>query len=142
MKEGLWTSKSENGTLVYEEHYSKGNLTKGTSYSNGEKFEYTQFEVQPEFAGGLPSMYNYLATNIKYPRDAAKNNIQGRVFTTFVVCEDGTLCDFEILQGLDKNIDKEALRVIEGMSGKWKPGWQRGQKVRVKYNLPINFQLN
>ncbi|HEV7380829.1 MAG TPA: TonB family protein [Dyadobacter sp.] len=142
LKEGLWISKSENGTLLYEEHYSKGNLTKGTSYRNGEKFEYTQFEVQPEFAGGLPSMYNYLATNIKYPQAAAKKNIQGRVFTTFVVCEDGTLCDFEILQGLDKNIDNEALRVIEGMSGKWKPGWQRGQKVRVKYNLPINFQLN
>jgi TonB family protein len=141
VKEGSWTAKTSDSTLIYQEHYNKGILTKGTSFHDGEKVEYTEVEIQPEFAGGMNSMYRYLAQNIKYPPDAAKKSIQGRVFTTFVVCEDGTLCDFEVLKGLDKSIDKEALRVIKGMSGKWEPGWQRGKKVRVKYNLPINFQL-
>ncbi len=141
LKEGLWISKSKDSTLLFEEYYENGKLTKGTSYSDGQKLEYTEEEVQPEFDGGIPEMYRYLAKNIKYPMDAAKSNIQGRVFTSFVVCQDGTLCDFEVIKGVYKSMDKEALRVIEGMSGKWKPGWQRGKRVRVKYNLPINFQL-
>jgi len=142
VKEGIWNAKSKDSTLLYEEHYAKGILTKGTSFDKGEKFEYTEVEIMPEFSGGATAMYRYLAQNIKYPKDAAKQNISGRVFTTFVVCEDGTLCDFKVLKGLYQSIDNEAVRVIEGMSGKWEPGWQRGKKVKVKFNLPINFMLN
>ncbi|WP_165940100.1 energy transducer TonB [Dyadobacter psychrotolerans] len=141
VKEGTWIAKSKDSTLLYEEFYEKGNLTKGTSFDKGEKFEYTEVEVMPEFSGGSAAMYRYLSQNIKYPKDAAKKNITGRVFTTFVVCEDGTLCDFKVLKGLHESIDNEAVRVLKGMSGKWEPGWQRGKKVKVKFNLPINFQL-
>lgn len=141
LKDGLWISKSKDSTLLFEEYYENGKLQNGTSYSKGQKMEYSEVEVQPEFDGGAPQMYRYIGQNLRYPKDAAKSNIQGMVFTSFVVCEDGTLCDFRIIKGLDKSIDKEALRVIESMSGKWKPGRQRGRKVRVKYNLPINFVL-
>jgi len=141
LKQGRWTMKGKDSTLLFDELYEKGILTKGISFFEGKKLEYTEVEVQPEFSGGMPSMYKYLSQNIKYPKDAAKQNIMGRVFTSFVVCEDGSLCDYKILKGLNESIDAEALRVIEGMSGKWQPGWQRGRKVRVKYNLPINFQL-
>lgn len=141
LKEGRWTSKSKDSTLLFNEFYEKGILTKGISFFEGQQLEYTKVQVQPEFSGGMPSMYKYLSQNIKYPKDALKQNIMGRVYTSFVVCEDGSLCDYKIIKGLNKSIDAEALRVIEGMNGKWQPGWQRGQKVRVKYNLPINFQL-
>jgi TonB family protein len=141
LKEGLWVAKSKDSTLLFEEHYEKGKLIKGVSYSGGEKLAYTEVEIQPEFKGGIGEMYKYLGKNIVYPSDAARSNIQGKVFASFVVCQDGTLCDFEIVRGVYKSVDREALRVIEGMSGKWTPGWQRGKKVKVKYNLPINFQL-
>ena len=140
-KEGLWIMKSKDSTLLFEELYNKGVLTKGVSFFDGERREYTEAEVQPEFSGGIASMYRYLGKNTEYPKDAAKQNIMGSVITSFVVCEDGTLCDFKVIRGVYPSIDKEALRVVEGMSGKWQPGWQRGRKVKVKYNLPINFTL-
>lgn len=51
------------------------------------------------------------------------------------------LCDYEVIKGVHPDIDEEALRVVKKMSGRWKPGVQQGKKVRVKYNMPINFSL-
>jgi len=47
-----------------------------------------------------------------------------------------------MLKGIGFGCDKEALRVVRAMNGRWKPGIQRGRPVRVKYSLPINFALN
>jgi TonB family protein len=108
---------------------------------NGEKISYKNKALQPKFKGGLPEFYKFLGQNIKYPSEAARNRISGRVYLSFVVCEDGSLCDYEVVKGVRRDLDNEALRVVKSMSGKWEPGVMRGQKVRVKYNLPINFQL-
>ncbi|MFN8345456.1 MAG: energy transducer TonB [Spirosomataceae bacterium] len=87
-------------------------------------------------------MGEFLAKNIKYPAQASRNNIFGKVYLTFVVCEDGSLCDYEIMKGIGSGCDEEALRVVKEMSGKWEPSLQYGKKVRVRYNLPITFTLS
>lgn len=101
---------------------------------------FTVVEQQPEFPGGIAEMYKFLSKNIKYPSAASRANVQGKVFLTFVVNTDGSIQDVQVLKGLGFGTDEEAIRVVKTMP-KWKPGKQSGRPVRVKYNLPINFQL-
>ena len=98
-------------------------------------------EDQPEFPGGTAALLEYLRKNIKYPAICRENNIQGRVIVSFVVNKDGGIVDPEVIKGFNPSLDKEALRVISTMP-KWKPGYQRGKPVRVKYTVPVNFRLN
>ena len=98
-------------------------------------------EVDPEFPGGVEALYKYLAENIKYPEQAKKDGVQGRVFVRFVVEADGTVAEAEVLRGIGGGCDEEALRVVNAMP-KWKPGTVDGKPVRTQYNLPITFRLN
>jgi TonB family C-terminal domain len=97
-------------------------------------------EKMPSFPGGNDALNQYLNENIKYPADAAKNSIQGRVICRFVVSDNGSITDIEVVRSVDSDLDKEAVRVIQSMP-KWTPGTQRGQAVNVRYTLPINFRL-
>ena len=142
-KQGIWTGQYADGSYTYEEKYDKGVCQSGTARTNGRTpVQYTTLGQPPEFAGGMQGLGQFLATNLQYPISAQRAGVQGRVFVTFTVCTDGTLCDYDVLKGVSPDVDKEALRVVKRMSGRWKPGVQRGEKVRVKYNLPINFTLN
>lgn len=89
-------------------------------------------------------LYNYIASNLKYPSIARSNGIEGRVFVQFIVDKNGNLTDIEVVRDIGAGCGKEALRVIENMiadTGYWTPGMQRGRKVKVKYTLPIYFKL-
>ncbi len=97
-------------------------------------------EQMPEFPGGVESLKKYLSQNLKYPANARKSGITGKVFTSFVVQEDGTLADFKVNKGVSEEIDAEAMRVIKSMP-KWTPGYQSGKAVSVRYTLPIGFAL-
>jgi len=141
-KQGLWTGHYDDNSYTYEELYDKGILQSGKSRRDGkESVAYTTIEQQPEFQGGMQGLGQFLASTLRYPVDAQKQGQQGRVFVSFIVCTDGTLCDYEVMKGVSPSVDQEALRVVKAMSGKWTPGVQRGERVRVKYNLPINFTL-
>ena len=97
-------------------------------------------EKMPEYPGGSAALFEYLNGNIKYPTDAEKKKIEGRVLVTFVVNTDGSITDIEVVRKAFPSLDAEAVRVISGMP-KWIPGEQKGQKVRVKYTVPLNFRL-
>jgi len=97
-------------------------------------------EKMPEYPGGQAALFEYLSTNVKYPVDAEKQKIQGRVLVTFVVNTDGSITDIEVVKKAFPSLDAEAVRVISGMP-KWIPGEQKGQKVRVKYTVPLSFNL-
>lgn len=143
VKQGVWTGRYVDGSYSYEETYDKGGLQAGKGWSAGaDTVRYTAMLQQPEFPGGMKGLGQFLSQNLSYPVSAQKAGAQGQVFVSFVVCTDGTLCDYEVLKGVQSDLDREAIRVVQKMSGKWTPGVQRGQKVRVKYNLPINFSLN
>lgn len=101
---------------------------------------YQIVEKMPEFPGGEKALLNYISENIVYPQSAKDKNISGRVFINFVIEKDGSVTDVEVLRGIDKECDEEALRVVKAMP-KWKPGMDDGKPVRVSYALPITFKL-
>lgn len=97
--------------------------------------------TDPEFPGGMEALTKYLSENIKYPEQAKKENIQGRVFVIFVVEKDGRVTNAKVLRGIGGGCDEEALRVVNAMP-KWEPGRLQGTTpVRVQYGLPIVFKL-
>ena len=106
-----------------------------------EEVVFVVVETMPEFPGGQQALFKYLSENVKYPVIAQENGIQGRVICQFVVNNDGSIVEVEVVRsGGDASLDKEAVRVIKSMP-KWKPGKQRGKAVRVKYTVPVNFRL-
>ena len=107
---------------------------------NPEHEVYQIVEQMPQFSNGEEAMMQYIAEQVKYPAEAKKSGVQGRVFVGFVVEPDGSLSDFKVLRGIGHGCDEEALRVVESMP-KWKPGMQRGKAVRVQYLVPVNFML-
>lgn len=101
---------------------------------------YEVVEKMPEFPGGIAELMKYLRSNVRYPVEAHKAGIQGRVVVSFVVNKDGTVKDAKIVRSVDKSIDAEALRVISAMP-KWQPGYQDGKAVSVRYTVPVTFRL-
>lgn len=97
-------------------------------------------EKMPEFKGGHQGLMHYLGSNLQYPEQAIDSDIQGQVVVSFTVCEDGSLCDEKIMRSLGGGCDEEALRVIKKMP-RWEPGTKDGKPVKVRYVLPVRFQL-
>ena len=97
-------------------------------------------EQMPEYPGGMQALFEFLKENIKYPEDAQKQKVEGRVLAKFVVETDGSISNIEVVKHAFPSLDAEAVRVIQAMP-KWSPGKQKGQAVRVKYVVPINFNL-
>lgn len=103
-------------------------------------YDFVSIEVQPTFPGGMDKFYAYLKKTVRYPSMAEQNNIQGKVYLSFVVEKNGALTDIKVDRKLGFGTDEEAVRVLTG-SPRWTPGIQNGKPVRVKYNIQINFAL-
>lgn len=140
LKVGKWIAQNSKGVIDYEEIYKNGSLIEGKSYEGTTVFPY-KGEQNAEFKGGIPRFGDFLSRNLSYPSAAQKSNVEGQVYVQFVVCTDGTLCDYTVLKGIGFGCDEEAVRVIKLSSGKWKPGNQKGKPVRSRFTIPINFRL-
>lgn len=97
-------------------------------------------EQQAEFPGGMAALMKWLINNIRYPEAAQQNDVQGRVIVKFVVEKDGSVSQAQIVKGVDKDLDKEALRVVNKMP-KWQAGKNNGVAVRSYFTLPVSFKL-
>lgn len=102
---------------------------------------FTVVETMPLFPGGMEGLSAYLATNINYPEAAKENDVSGKVIVSFIVEKDGSVSNTNVVRGIGSGCDEESVRVVSEMP-KWAPGMQRGERVRVSFNLPINFQLD
>ena len=111
-----------------------------TVVSEKDQKVYDMVEEMPEYPGGMEALMKYLTTNVKYPKDAVKQKIQGRVMVTFIVDTDGSITDVKVVKAVFPSIDKESVRVVKNMP-KWKPGKKDGRPVKVKYTLPLAFHL-
>jgi periplasmic protein TonB len=101
---------------------------------------FTIVEDQPQPKGGMAAFYEYVGKNLKYPAQARRMGIEGKVFVEFVVDKDGTITDVKAIKGIGAGCDEEAIRVIQ-LAPKWSPGKQRGRPVKVRMILPITFKL-
>ena len=98
-------------------------------------------EEMPQYPGGPQALFKFLGENVHYPEEAEKAGIQGRVIATFVVEKDGSISQPTVVKSVDPLLDAEAIRVISAMPN-WKPGRQNGKVVRVKYTVPLSFNLD
>ena len=101
---------------------------------------YEEVEQMPQYPGGMPAMVEFLQTNMKYPEDAAKQKVEGRVMVQFVVETDGSISDVHVAKQVFPSLDAEAIRVVQAMPN-WTPGKEKSNVVRVRYNLPIVFRM-
>lgn len=101
---------------------------------------FTIVEESASFPGGLSAWAKFLKKELKYPRQAQRMGIEGRVFIQFIVEKDGSLTDIQVVKGIGAGCDEEAERVLRN-SPKWKPGKQRGKPVRQKYIQNIMFKF-
>ena len=108
--------------------------------AQGKDKVYDIVEVMPQYPGGMPELMQYLAKNIKYPIQAQKKGIEGRVTVRFIVEKDGSISNVTVVRHIHPLLDKEAVRVIKAMP-KWSPGMLNGKPVRVKFNIPVAFRL-
>ena len=109
-----------------------------TVVSQSNQNVYDQVEQMPEFPGGMSAMIDFLQTNLKYPEDAIKQKVGGRVMVMFVVETDGSLSNVRVARKVFPSLDAEAVRVVKAMP-KWKPGKEKGRPVRVNFTLPVVF---
>lgn len=103
-----------------------------------EVFTVVENNAEPE--GGMEAFYKYLGKTLKYPSQARRMGVEGKVYVQFVVEKDGALTDIKIVKGIGAGCDEEAERVVKEAK-KWKPGKQRGRPVRQRMVIPIIFKL-
>lgn len=101
---------------------------------------YKSVEQMPRFPGGEVGLMRYLQENIKYPPEAAKNDIEGRVVVQFIIEKTGEVGEVKVVRPISEELDAEAVRVVKALP-KFEPGRQDGEAVAVWYTLPISFKL-
>lgn len=109
--------------------------------NEGDEQVFFTVENMPKFQGKESDAFrNYIAKNLVYPSEAAKNKIQGKVYIQFDVDAEGNVKNVQVVRGADPLLDAEALRVTKN-SPKWEPGTQDGKPVTLRFTFPIIFAL-
>jgi TonB family protein len=115
-------------------------IVANSKLENSQEQVYAVVEQMPEFPGGIKELRNFLAKTVKYPPEATKKGIQGKVYVSFVIGKDGSVYNTKIEKSVDPLLDTEAIRVVNSMP-KWTPGKQSGKVVAVAFTIPISFVL-
>jgi periplasmic protein TonB len=98
-------------------------------------------EIMPTFKGGdINKFREWIQKRTNYPEEAIKKRLKGKVFLTFIVEKDGSVTNVTVLKGVDPLLDDVAVKAISD-SPKWSPGLQRGQPVRVRFQIPLDFRF-
>lgn len=108
--------------------------------SESDENVYTAPDHPGEFPGGAQALIRWISNNLRYPEAAQQNDIQGRVVVKFIVEKDGSVSNPQVAISVDKDLDREALRLVNKMP-KWQPATKNGRPVRSYYNLPVTFKL-
>lgn len=101
---------------------------------------YDVVETRPSFPGGESALLSIISKNVRYPEDAQRDSIQGRVVLQFVVNKDGKVSSPKVIRGVCKSLDEEAVRLAM-LIPDFVPGKMNGKPVAVRYTLPILFKL-
>jgi TonB family protein len=140
LRHGHWISRYSDNSYYADETFNRGHFRRGKAKQVYEDtITYTIDWQTAKFDYGQTTLSQFLALETQYPVEARQDRAEGKVFVSFVVCEDGTLCNYEVTKSVHPALDKEALRVVKATSGHWKPATRRGKKVRTGFSLPIEF---
>jgi TonB family protein len=134
--------------------FKLGNDSEEPSTEQNEEEIFKVVEEMPRFPGcedqgltkdnrsecSMEAMLRYLYSNLKYPAEARKQGVQGKVYLQFIVRKDGKLSDVNVVREIGGGCGDAALEVVKNMPD-WIPGKQRGKAVDVLFTLPIAFNL-
>lgn len=134
------TYKGDEGGTVNIDDLKENQTVGGTAGQEMEEEVFTVVEQPPAFPGGETALLKYISDHLKYPQIALEQEIQGVVTLRFVVLPNGAVGDVFVVQGLDSNCDREAVRVVKSLP-RFNPGRQQGKPVSVWFTLPIRFQI-
>ena len=110
-------------------------------FHDNEVIPWNFVDQKPSFnSGDLFGFEKWVNKKLRYPKQAKENGIQGRVYLQFIIRADGRLTDVEVLRSSNKDLEKEALRVVS-RSPKWEPGRHNGKPVDVIVIFPVIFLL-
>jgi TonB family protein len=126
-----WSAANQSEFSLANEYYEK--------YCQDDDTVYNFVPKMPEYSGGQKGMLTYFIKNMQYPLAAYIEGVSGTAYATFIVEKDGRITDIKIAKPIGYGCDEEAERLVRSMSG-WIPGELNGEKVRVKYNIPIYFK--
>ncbi|MEZ4722092.1 MAG: M56 family metallopeptidase [Flavobacteriales bacterium] len=94
----------------------------------------------PSFPGGQEGMIHFFQTGFEYPEELKTEGVEGTVYISFTVDENGSCSAFEVEKSTDDRLNTPALAFLEQMP-EWEPGLQDGEAVKVKMTLPIKYTL-
>ena len=140
--ESLTVLKDTVATKIYGEK-GKNGVVLITTKPNPESTELTVYAVDaemPEFPGGTDGLGKWISQNVKYPAEAKRLGISGRVNVNFVVDTDGSIVDVNVVDPVNELLDAEAVRLVRSMP-KWKPGLEGGRPCRSMISIPIVFEI-
>ena len=106
-----------------------------------DSFFCTIIETNPEFPGGSEACMKFIADNLRYPPEALKKDIEGRVYVCFIVDSLGYIKDPEVVRSTSPLLNEEALRLVRSMPQPWRPGTRLGKPITVKFSLPVMFRI-
>ncbi|MBP6810887.1 MAG: TonB family protein, partial [Saprospiraceae bacterium] len=132
-----WKPAVKDGKVVK----TKYTLPISFKLDNTSNKELSVVDVQPEYPGGMPELYKFLGSQVKYPEAAQKDKVEGMVVLTFIVETDGSLSSFNNENNARQDFADEVIRVMK-LSVKWKPAMKNGKAVKVKYTLPFKFKVS
>ncbi|WP_281616237.1 energy transducer TonB [Flammeovirga sp. SubArs3] len=142
LKTGEWNGTYIDGKPYFIETYKNGKLKKGNSWdSEGKKYSYTKTYKRAFYPGGIWDFYNWIGKVLRYPDDAKKQGIEGKVYVAFIVDKSGQLTEINVVKGVYESMDQEVLRVMQ-LVKPWSPAKKRGQKTISRMILPISFRLS
>ncbi len=131
----------KDGKLKRKDLYIDGQLKEGHLYSEDEiEVPHTNFIIRAEFPGGNDKLVSFLLKNLKYPKSAKKNQIEGTVQVKFMVEENGNISEATVVKHIDDDLDSEALRIVNKMPN-WSPYIIDGELMSTYFMLPITFEL-
>lgn len=114
--------------------------SKAQETSKSKETVYQEVDQMPVPPGGMEGWINYFKNNLKYPKQAKTNGIEGMVMLSFVVRSDGSVSEVEVLRGIGGGCDEEAMRLLAN-SPNWTPGKKDNENVNVQMKLPVQFKL-
>ena len=143
--DGSWKEYSPNtGRIISDGEFVNNRMISNKFWISSTEYlsdVFGKVDTYPVYGKGDLDLFDYLRDNIQYPSFAKENNITGKVILRFVVMADGSINGVEVVRAEDPYLAAEALRVIESMPARWKPGTIGGKMVSTAMSIPISFDM-
>jgi protein TonB len=145
---GIWKSFGENDELVQTIDFANNSIipnkiSDDSKYwiKSEDDFKEIRPDQAPDFIGSYAVLYRFFGTTLRYPAEARRFGVEGKVFISVVITKDGRIIDEKVEKGLGYGLDEEALRVIQEIPDEWVPGIVNGHPTDMKILIPIIFRL-